>query len=80
MSKAQNRKRRQANLTPQKAYNHTIKDLVESEGEESPVADIGRMMIRMFSELKKELEEDIQNYSVNPKRMQIKNLRRHRNN
>jgi hypothetical protein len=33
---------------------------VESEGDESPVADIRRMMIRMFNEFKMELKEDIQ--------------------
>jgi hypothetical protein len=33
---------------------------VESEGEEFPVADIRRMIIRMFNELKQKLKEDIQ--------------------
>jgi hypothetical protein len=48
------------NMTPQKAHNHTIEDLVDSEGEESPVTEVRRMMIRMFNELKVELKEDIQ--------------------
>jgi Zn-dependent M32 family carboxypeptidase len=37
---------------------------VESKGDESPAADMRRMMVRMFNELK----EDIQNNSMNPKR------------
>jgi hypothetical protein len=39
-------------MTPQKANNHTIEYLVESEEDESSVADIKRMMIRMFKELR----------------------------
>jgi hypothetical protein len=38
----------------------TLEDLVESEGDESSVADIRKMMIRMFDKLKEELKEDIQ--------------------
>jgi hypothetical protein len=57
-------KRRQGNTTPQKANNKTIEDLVESEEGESSVTDVRRMMIRMFYELK----EDIQNNSMNSKR------------
>jgi hypothetical protein len=39
------------------------------------------MMIRMFNELKEELNEKKENNSMNPKRTQIKkNLRRYRNN
>jgi hypothetical protein len=45
---------------------------VESEGNESSVPDVRRMMIRMFNELKKEFKEDIQNNSINPKRTRIK--------
>jgi hypothetical protein len=40
------RKRRNGNLTPQKTDNNIIVNLVESEGDESPVADIRRIMIR----------------------------------
>jgi hypothetical protein len=54
MIRAQNknmrRKRRQGNTTPQKTDNSII-NLVESEGDESPLADFRRMMI-MFNELK----------------------------
>jgi hypothetical protein len=39
--------------------NNIIEDLVEIEGDESPVADI-RMMIRMFNKLKEGLKGDIQ--------------------
>jgi hypothetical protein len=48
-------KRRQKNMTPQKTSNNTTEDLVESEGDESPVADVKRMMIRMFNELKENI-------------------------
>jgi hypothetical protein len=48
MSKVQNRnigrKRRQGDTTPQKSNNNIIEDLVESEGEESPGAEIGRII------------------------------------
>jgi hypothetical protein len=61
MSKAQNRnmerKRKQRNVTLQKTNNNIIEDLMESYGDESPVADLKRMMIRMFKELKEELKE-----------------------
>jgi hypothetical protein len=33
---------------------------VESEGHESPVADVRRMIIRMFNKLKEELKKHIQ--------------------
>jgi predicted ester cyclase len=64
MSNAQNRnmgkKRRKGNTTPQKPNNHTIKDLVESEGDKSSVAAFRKMMIRMFNELKEEHKEEKQ--------------------
>jgi uncharacterized protein (DUF1697 family) len=64
MSKAQNRnmgrKRRQGNTIPQKANNTTIEDLMESEEDESPVANVKRMMIRMYNEHNKEHKEDTQ--------------------
>jgi hypothetical protein len=34
------RKRRQKNMTPQKTNNSIIEDLVESEGDESPVSGL----------------------------------------
>jgi hypothetical protein len=64
MSKAQyrnmGRKRRQGNMIPQKANNSIIEDLMESKGDEFPVADLKRMKIRKFSELEEELQENIQ--------------------
>jgi hypothetical protein len=50
--------------------------LVDSEGDEFPLAKVRRMMIKMFYEFK----EGRKNNSMNPKRAWIKNLRRHRNN
>jgi hypothetical protein len=44
----------------QNAHNHTIEHLVDSEKDESPFAEVRRIMIRMFKELKIELKEDIQ--------------------
>jgi hypothetical protein len=72
MSKAQNKngkKRRQRNMTPQKANDNTIEDLVDSEGEEPPVSEVRRMMMRMFNKLKEELKED---NSMNSKKTWIK--------
>jgi succinate dehydrogenase/fumarate reductase flavoprotein subunit len=50
-------------MTPQKINNHTIEDLVHSERDESPVAQVRRMMIRMVNELKGAYK----NNSMNPK-------------
>jgi molybdenum-dependent DNA-binding transcriptional regulator ModE len=44
-------------MTLQKANNHTIEDLVDSEGDESSVAEVRRMMIRMFNELKEDIQK-----------------------
>jgi hypothetical protein len=64
MGKAQNRnvgrKICQGNTTPQKSINNIIKDLLQSEGNEFPVADTWRMMIRMFNLLNEELKENMQ--------------------
>jgi hypothetical protein len=35
--------------------NHKIEDLVDGEGDESPVAEVRRMMLRMFNELKEDI-------------------------
>jgi hypothetical protein len=48
-------------MTPQKANNHTVEDLVDSEREESPVSDVRRMIIRMFEELI-ELQKQLNEY------------------
>jgi hypothetical protein len=45
------RKRKQGNYTPHNTKN-IIQDLVESEGDESQVADLRKMMLRMFNECK----------------------------
>jgi hypothetical protein len=56
MSKAQNRnmrrKRRQGNVT-----DNIIEDLVESEGDDSPVADVKRMMIRTANKHKEDIQK-----------------------
>jgi hypothetical protein len=33
-------------MTPQKAHNHTIEDLVDSEGDKSPLTAVRRMIRR----------------------------------
>jgi uncharacterized protein YpuA (DUF1002 family) len=51
-------RRRLGNTIPQKTNNNSVQNLVESEGNESPVADPSRLMIKMSNELKeKELNE-----------------------
>jgi hypothetical protein len=57
-------KRRQGNTTPLKTNNHIKEGLIESEGDESSIAEVRRMMTQMFNELK----EDIKNNSMNSKR------------
>jgi hypothetical protein len=54
------RKRRQWDTTPQKTSSNMIEDWVESEGDDSPIADFRRMTIRMFHELNEELKENMQ--------------------
>jgi hypothetical protein len=57
---------------------------VDREGEESPFAEVRRMLIKMFNDVKEKLKGDIQNKNKNnsmqPKRTWIKYSRRHRNN
>jgi Arc/MetJ-type ribon-helix-helix transcriptional regulator len=62
-------------MTPQKANNHTIEDLVESEEYESTVAEV-RRLLRMFTELKKDIQKQLSESQDNTD----KNLRRDRNN
>jgi hypothetical protein len=38
-------------MTPQKAKNHTMEDMVESERNKSSVAEVRKMMIRIFNKL-----------------------------
>jgi hypothetical protein len=54
------RKRRQGNTTPQKANNDIIEDLMENEGDESPVADLKKMKTRKFNKSEEDLKENIQ--------------------
>jgi hypothetical protein len=62
MSKAQNRnmgrKRRQGNMN--NPWKGIIENLMESEADESPVADFRGMMIWMFNELKEKLKGNMQ--------------------
>jgi hypothetical protein len=63
MSKSQNRnmgnKRIQGNITSQMVKNHTRQDLVDSERDESSVAEARRMVTRMFKELKEDLQKQL---------------------
>jgi SOS response regulatory protein OraA/RecX len=63
MNKSKNRnmgnKRSQENMTAQKINNHTIEDLVDSEGDESSVAEAKRMITRMFKELKEDVQKQL---------------------
>jgi hypothetical protein len=43
-----------------KRLTNTIGNLVESEGDESSVVNVRRMMIKMFNEFKEELKEHMQ--------------------
>jgi hypothetical protein len=54
------------------ANNQRIEDLVDNEGYESPIAEVRRVMIRMFNKLK----EDIKSNSMNPKTIWIKKLKK----
>jgi hypothetical protein len=74
------RKRRQGNMTPQKAKNNLVEDYMESEGGESSVADLRRMMIRISMSSKRSLKKIYKKSSMNIKRTGIQNSRRHINN
>jgi hypothetical protein len=52
-------------MTPQKINSKSIEDVVESEGNESSVADINRMMSRMFDELKENIQKQLKDYQEN---------------
>jgi hypothetical protein len=60
-------------MNPRKANNNIIEDLKESEGDESPVADLKRMMIRKVNKLEEELKEKMGSNSKNIKKTWIKN-------
>jgi hypothetical protein len=63
MSKFQNikreNKRMQGNMNPKKINNYTIEDLVDSEEDESSDAKVKRIIIRMFTELKKNIQKQL---------------------
>jgi hypothetical protein len=44
-------------MTPQKVNNHTMEDLLDSEGDKFSVTKVRRMMIRKFNELKEDLQK-----------------------
>jgi hypothetical protein len=46
-------------MIPQKANDNTIEDMVESEGDEPSVAEVRRLMIRMFNELKEDIQKQL---------------------
>jgi hypothetical protein len=50
-------KRRQGNMTPQKDNDHKIGDLVDSEMDDSSVAEVRRMMIKVFNQLKENIHK-----------------------
>jgi molybdenum-dependent DNA-binding transcriptional regulator ModE len=52
-------------MIPQKTNKNTIHDLVESEWDESPVADMKRMLIRMFNELKEDIQKQFNEHQEN---------------
>jgi hypothetical protein len=58
MNKSQNinmgNKRRQGNITPQKANTHTVENVVNCEEDESSFAEIRRTITKMFKELKED--------------------------
>jgi hypothetical protein len=66
----------QGNMSPQSIYNYTIEDLVDSEGDKTSVSELRRMMIRVFKELKENIQKQINKSQEN----MDKKLRRHRNN
>jgi hypothetical protein len=51
-----------------KTNNNITEDLVESKGDESQIADIRRIMIRMFKEIIEELKRTHKKNTMNIKR------------
>jgi hypothetical protein len=70
MSKSQNismgNRRRNGNTTPQKVNNHTVEDLVDSDGDEISVSEVKRML--------KSLKRTYKNNSINSKRIWTKKI------
>jgi hypothetical protein len=63
MSKSQNRntgnRKRQRDMIPEKVNNHTTKDLMDREGDETSVSIFNRMMIRMIKEVKEDTQKQV---------------------
>jgi hypothetical protein len=57
-----------------------IKDLVESEGDEFPVTDLRKMIIRMYMSLERSLRRICKNNSISREHRLKKKTRRQRNN
>jgi hypothetical protein len=73
------RKRRQGNMIPQNSNNNIIVDLVESKGDESSVADLRRMMTRMFNELKENMQKQLNEYQENTDKENLKKTQKQLN-
>jgi hypothetical protein len=48
MSKSQERRKTQGNMSPQKVNNHTTKDLMDSKGNENSISDVKRIVVRII--------------------------------
>jgi hypothetical protein len=51
--------KRQGNIIPQKVYNHTIKNLIGSKGDEISISELKGMMIRTINEMKKDMHKQL---------------------
>jgi hypothetical protein len=60
-------------MVPPKVHDHTTKDLMDGEVDESSISEIRRIMVRKSKEFKEDMQKQL-------KEMQEKNLRRYRNN
>jgi hypothetical protein len=62
MNKSQDRsiwKKEDRRIQPQKINNLTTDNLVNSEGYESSIAQVRRMMIRIFNKLKEDIQKQL---------------------
>jgi hypothetical protein len=57
-------RRRQGNVTPLKVNNHTIEDLMDSEGSKTSVSEFKRM-ISMYKEFKEEIQNQANEFQKN---------------
>jgi hypothetical protein len=44
-------------MNPQKVYNNTTKDLMDSKGDETSISKLRRMIIRMIKEIKENMQK-----------------------